>query len=218
MQKIEGILFDCDGVILDTDNSYRLLVSNLLTHTFNYPITLEQTIERWKGKNADQIARELAFEGHDFADEFIEEIHILSNDYKVDESIVVPSLRLLLEETKHLPKAICSNGRAVRINSNLKDVNLHNEFDHVLGRDILGVMKPDPQVYIKGSEKIGVEIENCIVIEDSAVGLQAAKESGAMSVGFTGTGASKSELALLKPDFIVESLAEIIPIIEKYSK
>ncbi|HAG53297.1 MAG TPA: hypothetical protein DCL21_05880 [Alphaproteobacteria bacterium] len=217
MQKIEGVLFDCDGVILDTDNSYRLLVSNLLTNTFNYPISLDQTIERWKGKNADQIARELTFEGHDFADDFIREIHILSNDYKIDESIVVPSLRTLLASIKDYPKAICSNGRSTRITSNLKDVNLHNEFDFVLGRDILGVMKPNPQVYLKGAEKIGVEIENCIVVEDSPVGLQAAKDSGAMTIGFIGTGALKEELEILNPDFIVEDLEEVVKIIKENS-
>ncbi|PPR08535.1 MAG: hypothetical protein CFH44_00967, partial [Proteobacteria bacterium] len=69
--KILGVLFDCDGVVLDTDNSYRSLVSKLLTNEFNYPITLNECIERWKGKNADQIARELFFEGCDFTEEFI---------------------------------------------------------------------------------------------------------------------------------------------------
>lgn len=213
MQQIKGLLFDFDGVILDTDYTYRKLVSDLLTNEFNYPISLEDCIERWNGKNANQIAQELFFEGHDFADEFVEKIHVLSTGYKVDDSLIVNNLKNLLNATD-LPKLICSNGRAVRIISNLKDVNLENEFLHVLGRDVLGVMKPDPQVYLKGAEHLDLDIKNCLVIEDSATGLQAGVEAGAITVGFTGTGAKKEDLEKLNPDYIVSDLIEIIDILK----
>ena len=210
--KVLGVLFDCDGVVLDTDNSYRALVSKLLTNEFNYPITLNECIERWKGKNADQIARELFFEGCDFTEEFITRIHKLSEDYQIDESIIVPNLIKLLDSID-LPKGICSNGRSVRIISNLKDVKLDNYFDFVFGRDNLGVMKPNPQVYIRGAEKLGVDIKNCIVVEDSPTGLQAGVEAGAITVAFTGTGTNKEDLANLKPNFIINDLSELIEII-----
>lgn len=213
MQKIKAILFDCDGVILDTDNSYRLLVSNLLTNEFNYSISHQECIERWRGKNADQIARELFFEGVDFADEFIKKIHKLSEDYKIDDSIIVPNLLDLLNSTD-IPKIICSNGRSVRILSNLKDVHLENYFTHVLGRDILKVMKPDPQVYLKGAEALGLDIKDCLVVEDSATGLKAGVDAGAITVAFTGTGGNVEELAKLNPNYIVSDLADIINIIK----
>lgn len=216
MQKIKGLLFDFDGVILDTDNSYRKLVSDLLTNEFSYEISLKDCIERWKGKNADQIARELVFEGCSFADEFAVRANKLSDGYIVADADIVKNIKPLLKST-NLPKAICSNGRTSRILNNLKQTGLESNFQHVLGRDKLGVMKPDPQVYIKGAEKLGLEIENCLVIEDSATGLQAGIEAGAMTVGFTGTGVPKEKLEKLHPNFIVSDLEEVIEIIKTYS-
>lgn len=217
LREIKGILFDCDGVILDTDRTYRLLVSKLLTEEFNYPITHEECIERWRGKNADQIARELFFEGVDFADEFVSEIHKLSEQYFVDESLIIPNLIHVLENVK-LPKAICSNGRTVRIISNLKDVNIDSYFDHVLGRDILGVMKPDPKVYLKGAEAINVDIEHCLVVEDSATGLRAGIEAGAVTVAFTGSGGDVKELTSLNPDYIIHDMSQLLEIINQNNK
>ena len=214
MREIKGILFDCDGVILDTDRTYRLLVSKLLTNEFNYSITHEECIERWRGKNADQIARELFFEGLDFADEFVKKIHKLSEDYEVDDSLIIPHLLDVLK-TVNLPKAICSNGRTVRIVSNLKDVNIDKYFDHVLGRDVLGVMKPDPQVYLKGAKAIDVDIENCLVVEDSATGLRAGIEAGAVTVAFTGSGGAVKELQSLNPDYIIDDMSQLIEIINR---
>lgn len=217
LREIKGILFDCDGVILDTDRTYRLLVSKLLTNEFNYPITHEECIERWRGKNADQIARELFFEGVDFADEFVSKIHKLSEDYEVDDSLIIPNLLDVLKAFD-LPKAICSNGRTARILSNLKDVNIEKYFNHVLGRDILGVMKPDPQVYLKGAKSINVDIKNCIVVEDSATGLRAGIESGAITVAFTGSGGDIKELKSLNPDYIIDDMSQLIEIINKNNK
>lgn len=214
MQKVQAILFDFDGVIMDTDNSYRALVSELLSNEFNYPITLEECIKRWKGKNATQIAQELFFEGMDFTDEFVTKIHRLSEDYKVDESIIVNNAKDLLKSVD-LPKGICSNGRSVRVKQNLDDVNLLEYFEFVLGRDDLKAMKPDPQVYLKGADKFGIDIKNCLVVEDSLTGLQAGIEAGAITIGFIGTGGNEAGMKELKPNYIIENISEIIDIIKK---
>lgn len=213
MNKVEALLFDFDGVILDTYASYRQLVVDVLV-SMDYEITLQQAIERWKGLNAEQIARELTFEGFKKPDEFLNIVHEKSKSYKVDRSILVDGLLNVLDNCS-LPKAICSNGRSIRLRSNLADVFLEEYFADVIGRDTAGSMKPNPGVYLLGAERLGVDIENCLAVEDSTVGLQAAVDSGAITVAFTGTGGKEEELERLNPDYIINDIREILNIINK---
>tara|TARA_Y100001960_G_C14778381_1_gene884819 strand:+ start:3500 stop:4156 length:657 start_codon:yes stop_codon:yes gene_type:complete len=213
MNKVQALLFDFDGVILDTYESYRQIVVDVLLD-MGYEISLQDAVKRWKGLNAEQIATELTFEGFAKADEFLKVVHEKSKNYTVEKSMIVDGLLEILE-TCDLPKAICSNGRSIRLKSNLADVFLENHFAEVVGRDIAGNMKPNPDVYLIGAERLGMEIENCLAVEDSAVGLQAAVESGAITVAFTGTGGKSEELEALNPDYIIDDLAKILNIIEE---
>jgi HAD superfamily hydrolase (TIGR01509 family) len=216
MAKIKALLFDFDGVVLDTYSSYRQLVVDVLNE-LNYNITLKDAIKRWKGLNSEQIARQLVFEGFEYADEFVIRVNEKSKLYKTNESMIVDGLLDVLNAS-NLPKAICSNGRSIRVKSNLEDVKLLNYFNEVVGRDIAQTMKPKPDVYLVGAEKLGFDIKQCLAIEDSVVGLQAAVASGAITVAFTGTGGIKEELAKENPDYIVNDLREVIKIVNDLNK
>lgn len=216
MKKIQAVLFDFDGVIMDTYASYRQIVVDVL-QSLNYEITLDDAVNRWKGMNAEQIARELSFEGFEFTEKFLEDTHKKAKSYHVNESMLVEGVIDVLEKTE-LPKSICSNGRSIRLKSNLDDVKIGHYFTDVIGRDIAKSMKPNPDVYLEGAEKLGLEIENCLAVEDSVVGLQAAVDSGAVSVAFTGTGGKKEILEKLNPDYIIDNMIELLDIIEKENK
>lgn len=214
MPKIEGVLFDCDGVLLDTDTPYRKIVADILTNRFNYPITTQQAVDRWKGKNMVQIAQELAFENCDFVDELLKPEFISSLSVDIDHTAIIKNVKVMLEQVK-LPKGVCSNGRTVRILNNFKSVDLLNQFEFICGRDQLNAMKPNPQVYLAGAEKLGIDIEHCLVVEDSVSGLSAGIASGATTVAFVGCGGVKSDLEKLSPDYIIDDLLELPRIIEE---
>ena len=69
--------------------------------------------------------------------------------------------------------------------------------------------KPDPQVFLIGAKKLGLEPKNCAVIEDAPVGLQAARRAGMVAIGITGTAAR--EALAEHAHVIVDSLRELSP-------
>lgn len=212
MKKIQAILFDFDGVILDTYASYRQFTVDVLNE-LGYEITLKESIKRWKGINGNQISQLLKEEGFEKADDFLVEVTRRSRSYIADKSIIINGLLDVLEGTT-LPKAICSNGRSLRVNSNLKDVGLYDYFNVILGRDDSKTMKPDPYVYLMGAEKLGVDIKNCLAIEDSVIGLEAGVKSGAVTVAFTGSGGDEDKLKKLNPDYITDNIVDVLKIID----
>jgi HAD superfamily hydrolase (TIGR01509 family) len=216
--KIEAILFDCDGVLIDTEKPCREIMANLLTQKYNYPITTQEALARWNGKSVEHIAQELVFEGCSFVEDFVEEGNKITLDLKLDENSIVPHILNILDRFAEKPKVVCSNGRSFRLIEHLKQVDLFDKFDLILGRDIVGDSKPNPTIYLQGAERLGVDIKKCVVIEDSALGLQAGVESGAITIGFTGSGTDKKELEKVNPDYIASNMLEVAEILEMLDK
>ena len=69
--------------------------------------------------------------------------------------------------------------------------------------------KPDPEVYLKAAEKLGERPENCLVVEDAAAGIEAAKRGGMTAVGVSD--ARKAALT----DYRAEDILEIIDLLRK---
>jgi beta-phosphoglucomutase len=71
--------------------------------------------------------------------------------------------------------------------------------------------KPDPEVFLKAAESLGLPPSRCVVIEDAPVGLQAARAAGTKCIGLASTGRTRQELSLA--DLVVDSLHELSPVI-----
>ena len=81
-----------------------------------------------------------------------------------------------------------------------------SRFDAVITGDMVTHMKPDPEIYLTSARIIGVPIRSCVVIEDSLVGLEAAKAAGARCIAVTNTFPRKK---LAAADRIVDSLTQV---------
>ncbi|QBQ39311.1 phosphoglycolate phosphatase [Pseudoduganella plicata] len=98
----------------------------------------------------------------------------------------VPGVRAALESIP-LPKAVASNSRLMRVQGLLERTNLISLFAGGLyTADIAGRPKPDPAVYLTAAAGMGAPAANCVVIEDSITGVQAAVAAGATVLGFAG--------------------------------
>ncbi len=78
----------------------------------------------------------------------------------------------------------------------------------VLSADEVLNPKPDPEIFLKCASKLGLHLEQCVVIEDSVFGVRAAKEAMMMCVAVLSGAASKSELEQEQPDIMVASLEQ----------
>ena len=102
--------------------------------------------------------------------------------------------------------AVASSGTWDKLNFNLEEAGLEDSFKVRICANDVNEGKPDPEVYLKAAEKLGVKPEECVVIEDSYNGVKAAKAAGAKCIAVTST-FEKSKLK--EADVIVNSLEEI---------
>ena len=84
----------------------------------------------------------------------------------------------------HLPRAIASSSSIDRLQLCLSVLGMEEEFgDHVFSADMVARGKPHPDIFLFAAGKLGVSPDRCLVIEDSAGGIQAAVAAGMTAVG-----------------------------------
>jgi beta-phosphoglucomutase family hydrolase len=115
----------------------------------------------------------------------------------------LPLLRLLRERGLRL--ALVSSTPRANIELVLSSLGLETAFDVVVGEEDVSRGKPDPEGFLLGAERLGVPPEECVVIEDAPVGVEAAKRGGMRCVGVS---RGRPRDALAKADLVVESLED----------
>ena len=102
----------------------------------------------------------------------------------------------------NLKQAIASSAPPKNIEVLVEELRIGKYFDAIVsGYDIPG--KPDPGVFLKAAQQVGVSPENCIVIEDAVTGVEGAKNAGMKCIAVTTTNTAE---ALSKADLIFDSL------------
>ncbi len=183
-----GFIFDLDGVIVDTAK-YHYLAWKHLANELGFDFTEEQN-EAFKGvsrRRCLEILLELGGISVD-EDQFDRWLFEKNEDYlsyinKMDESEILPDVHKILDylKDKQVPMALGSASKnAIPI---LKKVKLLSYFDTVVDGNQVTRAKPDPEVFLIASRKIGVPPEQCVVFEDAIAGIEAANTASMISVG-----------------------------------
>lgn len=213
---INGVIFDLDGVIVSTD----VLHCNAWMETckdWDIPFSMKDNdllrgISRMESVNIICRRGNKALtleEKKRFADEKNKKyIALLGNLTKED---VLPGVNELLLELgkKKIKIAIGSSSKnAKRI---LEGIGMENTFQVVVDGTMILHSKPNPEVFLKASDLLGLEPEECIVVEDAESGIIAAKEAGCIAVAVGA--ATECQLA----DYNLKDIGELIKIIQIYS-
>ncbi len=186
--KHKAVIFDLDGVITDTAR-YHFLAWKKIADKLGIPFT-EKDNERLKGvsrKESLEILLRLGDKKLSPAEKekFLEEKNRIFNAYidKMNEEEILPGIRNVLNYLRfnHIPVALGSASKNAR--KILDALGLSRAFDVIVDGNEVQKAKPDPEVFLKAAEKLGVEPENCIVVEDAAAGIQAARLAGMKSIG-----------------------------------
>jgi HAD superfamily hydrolase (TIGR01509 family) len=186
MTRISHAIFDCDGVLIDSEAISMAIDVGLLAES-GVDIGVEEAHRRFVG---------LTFEA------MIEEIE---NEYrlKLPADLIDIKDRRMLEAYRRelkpvagvraalaaiaLPKSVGTNGPRARAIEALKITGLWDFFDGITTFEDVANGKPSPDIYLKAAERAGAEPGACIVIEDSVAGVSAGAEAGCLVIGFTGT-------------------------------
>ena len=191
-----AFLFDLDGTLIDSVYQHVLAWREALQE-LNIELSTWR-IHRRVGMSDGLILTALQREtGRKLSQEEIEQLKKLHNDAflkKVDQVRPLPGakelLRLLTEQK--VPWAICTSGTASRAKESVKSLGAANHI--LITREDAGHGKPFPDLFLAGAKKLGVDINDCIVVGDSVWDLLASRRAHALGVGLLAGGYGMDEL------------------------
>lgn len=209
---IKAIIFDMDGVLVDTEPLWSKGDKEFFKKRgVKYNDEFKAEI---MGKSQDRNARfyKNKFNLKEPISELMKDrLKIIHNLYKSKISTKPGAVNLI----KHLYKnkyiiALASNSSMKLINTTLKRFNLNRYFSAKISGESVKRGKPAPDIYLAAAKKIKVKPAECLVIEDTGSGISAAKKAGMLCIGLLDKKYYKKE-ALEQADLIIENLKEINP-------
>lgn len=185
MYKYKCVIFDCDGVLVDSESiSSQILVD--MTNEMGANIDLDYALKNFKGISMQQCQDQIAnLIGQEIPPDFIIKFRNRSfNSFKKNIKPVEGITEVL--QNLELPFCVASSGPENKIRLNLELTALLPFFeDRIFSCYTVGKWKPDPAVFLLAANTMGFKPDECLVIEDSISGVQAAKAGGFDVYGFT---------------------------------
>jgi HAD superfamily hydrolase (TIGR01509 family) len=178
---LELILFDCDGTLVDSELLGNVALAQQLALAGVHE-TGEALTQRFRGhKLADMLADLQARHGVSLPDDFVARYREHAARLFEREVVAMPGANALLDALATRGQAMCvtSNGPIAKIRQTLRVAGLAHYFDdRVFSAYVVGSWKPDPGLFLHAALAMGVRPQDCIVVDDSLAGIEAAGRAG----------------------------------------
>lgn len=238
---IEAIVFDLDGTLVQTEKlkaiSYARAAIELCPRELEEAQVIEafkELVGRPRREVAQQLVRRFELEAKAAArrDEFgVSEawqafVQVRLGHYRsmLEDPQLVLDHRCTenLEIVRYARERGCRTGlatmsRCQQAQRVLEMLGLQNDFDFVATRDDVEHGKPDPEIYHLVAHELGLPPQDCLVLEDSASGVQSALEAGAWCIAVTHEFSRRGvhQLERLEPRWIVDNGAPVLPVVQR---
>lgn len=175
---MNAIIFDMDGILIDSERVYLERTLRFLKQE-HLPFQMEDVLALAGGsaQHAERFARKIIGPDADMGAFFA---RMNACCPKIDyQQIMFPHEREVLQAlaAKH-PLAVASSSRMEKIDEVLQACQLRELFDFCLSGEMFSASKPAPDIYLAAAAKLDLPPQECVVIEDSTYGIQAAKRAG----------------------------------------
>lgn len=189
--KAKAVIFDCDGVLVDSEVVYLNSLTEYIK-SIGHDTSVEE-IKHVVGMKIESIAKEIQsmFELTHLS---IEEIvigqrQVHHKNLKKTTVEIMPYLMNLIKElkSKKIKMAVASSSNREYVKKILEEINIIDYIDFYIGGDQVVNSKPNPEIFNKAISKLAVNTNEVIIIEDSANGIEAAKATGAFVVAYKGS-------------------------------
>lgn len=182
---VKGVLFDMDGVVLDTEKLYARFWQ-AASVDLGYPMTFEQALGmRSLSRVAGQAKLESYFgPGISILEVRSRRIELMDAHIEANGVEAKPGIAELLDELdrRQIPRAITTSSPIERVEKYLKPLGLLNRFDKICTGYDVAKGKPEPDIYLYGAASLGLRPEDCLAIEDSPAGILSASRAGCRAV------------------------------------
>lgn len=188
------VLFDCDGVLVNTEELAGRVAREALKNigldytddVFDQHITGTSMDEFRKRVNEDY----LAISGMPLPEVFFADMQTLYLEAEALHIKEIEGVRDFIQSlvNSNIPFAVASNSARENIERKLKLVGLYDFFvPHIFSREDVKNGKPAPDIYLHAMRAMGeTDPQNCIVVEDSAIGVAAGRAAGMYVIGYAG--------------------------------
>lgn len=186
MASPHAIIFDFDGVLLESELELNRVTAELLTR-LGHPTTLAEALEYFTGLTGPDVVRVMeARIGGPIPAEFHDAMGGASKR-ALAEGIepVAGAIEFVRSLPRDLPRAVASSSSTRWVRTHLSHLDLADAFEpHIYsGKEHVTRGKPAPDLYLYAAREIVVPIQDCVIIEDSKVGATGALASGARVIG-----------------------------------
>ena len=180
------VIFDCDGVLVDTESLSARVLSDAL-NAIGFPLTPLDCIARYTGISTPSMIRLIEAEwGHPLPSDFLARLRAADAAAFRAELQPIPGAREVLEGLDR-PRCVASSGRVAKMRLTLGLTGLLPFVEpNLFSAEMVAHGKPAPDLFLYAAEKMGFPPADCVVVEDSRAGVQAGAAAGMRVLGFTG--------------------------------
>lgn len=207
MAETKLVIFDCDGVLVDSEMlANKVFAEYLNAHGLN--MTVDDVLENFVGLSL-KTCKQMALDDHGvrLPDDFAEEVRQRTERALKGNVRGMPNLREAIAEIG-LPVCVASSGEISKMTLTLTTSGIFDLFEGKLhSATEVENGKPAPDLFLYAARSMGFAPQDCVVIEDSPYGIQGAVAAGMRALGFCGGG--HRDLMRDSP-MLVEAGAEIV--------
>lgn len=182
---IKAVIFDMDGVLVDSEPVYQEATINVL-NSLNIKATKDDLLKLAGGSSLhfNKFIQDVS-KGSISCEDFnkICDQYYLDNPVKYKE-IMFPHVRETLDylKDKGYILALASSSKEYEIENVLKRCDLKDYFKLIVSGEVFKESKPNPEIYLTCIKKLNLEAKECVAIEDSEYGIEAAKKAGLICI------------------------------------
>ncbi|MFD9304997.1 HAD family hydrolase [Streptomyces sp. NPDC060048] len=185
-KPIELVIFDCDGVLVDSERiAARVQVA--LGAELGWPLTEDEVVDRFIGRSnasiGEQVAARLGPETAALWSKRFEQLHREAVDTGLSPVDGLPEAL----DAINLPTCVASSGSHEKMRHTLGRTGLYERFEgRIHSATEVPRGKPAPDLFLYAARQMGVDPAACVVVEDSRPGVQAARAAGMRAFGYAG--------------------------------
>lgn len=202
--QIKAIIFDLDGTLVDSEPNYYKGDKQFLAE---YGIDLtEEMRSKYIGIGSQAMVEDIKdnFELNDSVENLVAKKNKYYVDIAQDNTMVFPEMLKFLQCLKknNFPMAIASGSSPKIIEMILSMTNIKPYFDVVLSAEEVKRGKPAPDIFIETAKRLGISPINCLVLEDSKYGIEAAKSAGMYCIAIPFLTSEQLHNSFMKADLL----------------
>lgn len=215
------VIFDCDGVLVDSEPlSVKVLVEQL--NQRNVEIDETQAYAQFLGRSLSTVAQILHDEyDHSIDAAFLADLrHHLYDRFRAELQPVMGIADTL--DALEWPRCVASSSQPERIRLSLSLTGLIDRLEpHIFSASMVPRGKPAPDLFLYAAIAMGADPSQCIVVEDSPAGIEAAKRAGMTVFAFVGGSHAgvpgyHDRITALVPDAVFDAMPDLIHLVRKH--